>query len=61
LVLAFVLEGRAQGRGRHQDRFSVGFFRGTEIDDATGLARRIATLRIGPGLEAREPDIGEAQ
>ena len=28
-----------------------------EIDDATGLALRVAPLRIGPGLPAAEPDL----
>jgi calcineurin-like phosphoesterase len=27
-----------------------------ELDDATGLARRVAPLRIGPGLDPAEPD-----
>ena len=31
-----------------------------EIDDATGLARRVAPLRIGPDLPPAEPDFGEA-
>ncbi len=31
-----------------------------ETDDATGLARRVAPLRIGPGLEPAEPDFGDA-
>ena len=30
-----------------------------EIDDATGLARRVFPLRIGPGLEPAEPDFGD--
>ena len=30
-----------------------------EIDDATGLARRVAPLRMGPGLAPAEPDFGE--
>jgi calcineurin-like phosphoesterase len=30
-----------------------------EIDDATGLARRVTPLRMGPGLPAAEPDLGE--
>lgn len=29
-----------------------------ETDDATGLARKMAPLRIGPGLERSEPDFG---
>ena len=29
-----------------------------EIDDATGLARRVAPLRMGPGLAPAEPDFG---
>ncbi len=31
-----------------------------EIDDQTGLANRIAPLRIGPGLPPSEPDFGAA-
>ena len=31
-----------------------------ELNDATGLARRIAPLRIGPGLDPAEPDFGDA-
>jgi metallophosphoesterase (TIGR00282 family) len=31
-----------------------------EIDDQTGLARRVAPLRIGPGLPPAEPDFGGA-
>ena len=30
-----------------------------EIDDRTGLARRIAPLRLGPGLDPAEPDFGD--
>ncbi len=29
-----------------------------EIDDATGLARRVSPVRIGPGLSPAEPDFG---
>jgi calcineurin-like phosphoesterase len=29
-----------------------------EIDDRTGLARRIAPLRLGPGLDPAEPNFG---
>lgn len=32
-----------------------------ETDDATGLARRMAPLRMGPGLEPAEPDFGDAR
>jgi metallophosphoesterase (TIGR00282 family) len=32
-----------------------------ETDDATGLARRVAPLRIGPGLDPAEPDFGDAR
>jgi hypothetical protein len=32
-----------------------------ETDDATGLARRAAAVRIGPGLEPAEPDFGDAE
>ncbi len=31
-----------------------------EIDDQTGLARRVAPLRLGPGLAPAEPDFGAA-
>ena len=31
-----------------------------EIDERTGLARRVAPLRIGPGLPPAEPDFGAA-
>ncbi len=31
-----------------------------EIDDRTGLARRVAPLRMGPGLPPAEPDFGDA-
>jgi hypothetical protein len=31
-----------------------------EIDDQSGLARRVAPLRIGPGLPPAEPDFGGA-
>jgi calcineurin-like phosphoesterase len=31
-----------------------------DIDDKTGLARRIAPLRLGPGLAPAEPDFAEA-
>jgi metallophosphoesterase (TIGR00282 family) len=30
-----------------------------EIDDATGLARRVMPVRMGPGLPPAEPDFGE--
>jgi calcineurin-like phosphoesterase len=30
-----------------------------ETDDRTGLARRLAPLRHGPGLEPAEPDFGD--
>ena len=32
-----------------------------EIDDKTGLARRVAPLRIGPGLAPAEPDFGDCE
>jgi calcineurin-like phosphoesterase len=32
-----------------------------EIDDLTGLARRVAPLRVGPCLEPAEPDFGDAE
>jgi calcineurin-like phosphoesterase len=31
-----------------------------EIDDRSGLARRVEPLRIGPGLPPAEPDFGGA-
>ncbi len=32
-----------------------------ETDDATGLARSVAPLRMGPGLPPAEPDFGDAE
>ena len=31
-----------------------------ETDDTTGLAKRVAPLRVGPGLPPAEPDFGAA-
>jgi metallophosphoesterase (TIGR00282 family) len=31
------------------------------IDDATGMARRVAPVRLGPGLPPAEPDLGDAR
>ena len=49
-------------RGAWRRRSAPGALSGlaVEIDDRTGLARRVAPLRIGPGLPPAEPDFGDA-